>query len=325
MVFPAPVWPTMATVWPGSMVKETSFRIHSMSLSAASSARLAAAWSAAPLDRRLLLRRQLLIGKPDVAEFDAVGAVARARMRGAHNFRLGIEQLEDALAGGHGGLQDVVLVAQVLNGPPEALRVHVEHGQHADGDRAGQHAESAAPDHQRNGNHREQIDRRVVERVGKDRVFERDHVLAVDGFEVVEGALFAVEELHHRHAADVFLGKAVDARDGGAHAAIALAHRVAEEARDEPDQRQHREGQQRQPPVDAEHHDAHDGEREEVVHDGQNAAGEHFVDGVHVGGEARDQPAYGMRIEEADVQRCMWRKMSRRRSNMIFCPIHCIR
>ena len=97
-----------------------------------------------------------------------------------------------------------------------------------------QHAESAPPQHQRHRNHGEKIDRRVVERIGEDGVFERDHVLAVDDFEIVERALFAVEQLHHGHAADVFLGEAVDARDGGAHAPIALAHRVAEQAGDEP-------------------------------------------------------------------------------------------
>ena len=120
-----------------------------------------------------------------------------ARIGRTHDLRRGIEQLEDALARGHGGLQDVVLVAQVLDGPPEALRIHVEHGQHADGHRARQHAEAAAPDHQRDGHRRQQIDRRIVERVGEDRVFERDHVLAVDVFKVVEGALLAVEQLHH--------------------------------------------------------------------------------------------------------------------------------
>ncbi len=162
-----------------------------------------------------------------------------------------VEQLEDALAGGHGGLQDVVFVAQVLNGPPEALRILDEHGQHADGDRAGEDAEAATPDDQRNGDGREQFDCRVVERVGKDGVFEGDHVQAVDVFKVVVGALLAIEELHHAHAADVFLGEAVDAGDGGADAAIALADVVAEEARDDQDQRQNGEGDQRQPPVDA--------------------------------------------------------------------------
>ena len=123
---------------------------------------------------------------------------------------------------------------------------------------AGEHAEAAAPDDQRDGDGREQFNGRVVERIGEDRVFERDHVQAIDGFEVLVGALFAVEELDHAHAADVFLGEAVDAGDGGADAAIALADAVAEDARDDENERQDGEGQQRQPPVDAEHDDGHD-------------------------------------------------------------------
>ncbi len=51
----------------------------------------------------------------------------------------------------------------------------------------------------------------------------------------------------------------------------------------------------------AEHHDGHDGEVEEVVDDGQHAGGEHFVDGVHVGGDAGDQAADGVGVKEADV------------------------
>ena len=121
--------------------------------------------------------------------------------------------------------------------------------------RRSQDAEAAAPDHQRDGDGTEKFDRGIVERVGEDRVFEGDHVLAVDRFKVLVGALLAIEELHHAHAADVFLREAVDARDGGAHAAVALAHVLAEDARDEQDEGQHGEGQQRQPPVHAQHDD----------------------------------------------------------------------
>ena len=103
-----------------------------------------------------------------------------ARIRGTDDLRRGIEQLEDAFACGHGSLQDVVLVAQVLDGAPETLRIHVECGQHADGDGAGEHAESAAPDDERDGDGRQDFDCGVVKRVGEDRVFERDHVQAVD-------------------------------------------------------------------------------------------------------------------------------------------------
>ena len=49
---------------------------------------------------------------------------------------LGVEELEDALAGGHGGLQDVVLLAEVLDGPEEALRVLDEADEDAEGDGA---------------------------------------------------------------------------------------------------------------------------------------------------------------------------------------------
>ena len=90
-------------------------------------------------------------------------------------------------------------------------------------------------------------------------------------------------------------------RNGSAHAAIALANMVAEDARDDENQRQNGEGQKRQPPIDGEHDGGHDGQREGVIDDGQHAVGKHVVDGVHVGGEARDQAADGVNIEESDV------------------------
>ena len=84
--------------------------------------------------------------------------------------------------------------------------------------------------------------------------------------------------------------------------AIALANGVAEQPRDDQDDGQHAEGQQRQPPVDAQHHNTHDREREEVVDDGKNAAREHLVDRVNVGSQARNEPADRMRIEEPHMQ-----------------------
>ncbi len=49
-----------------------------------------------------------------------------------------------------------------------------------------EHAKAAAPDDQRDGDGGEQFDRGVVEGVGEDGVFEGDHVLAIDGFKVVD-------------------------------------------------------------------------------------------------------------------------------------------
>src|SRR5581483_2100111 len=64
----------------------------------------------------------------------------------------------------------------------------------------------------------------------------------------------------------------------------------------------YRERQQRKPPVDTEHYDGHDGERKKVVDDGENSAREHLVDGIDVGGEARDKAADRVGVEKAYVQ-----------------------
>ncbi len=56
-----------------------------------------------------------------------------------------------------------------------------------------------------------------------------------------------------------------------------------------------------------------------------DAGGEHLVERVDVGGDAGDEAADGVLVEEADILDWMWRKISRRMSNMIFWPVHCIR
>ncbi len=43
------------------------------------------------------------------------------------------------------------------------------------------------------------------------------------------------------------------------------------------------------------------GEDEDVFEDGEDAGGEHLVEGVDVGGEAGDEAADGVAVEEGDV------------------------
>src|SRR6516225_4571796 len=100
----------------------------------------------------------ILIGKADVAEFDqgATGVIVDCRLsiadlrpkskigyrksptsaHGVCDCHRRVEQLEDALGARHGRLQDVVLVAQILDGAEEALRVLNEGNRRAYGDRA---------------------------------------------------------------------------------------------------------------------------------------------------------------------------------------------
>src|SRR6266852_8197215 len=86
------------------------------------------------------------IAEPDVAKFDfaarifEVNGVGRRRNVGGL-----IEELEDALGGGHGGLQDVEFFAEVLDGAEEASGIHGEGGQLAEGERGGEHAIAASP------------------------------------------------------------------------------------------------------------------------------------------------------------------------------------
>ena len=72
-------------------------------------------------DDRELLRREALVGEPDIAELNATGSRAGQGLGGCDDFGRGVEELEDTLAGRHGGLENVVFVREVLDGAPKAL------------------------------------------------------------------------------------------------------------------------------------------------------------------------------------------------------------
>ncbi len=110
VVLPAPVWPTTATVSPGSMAKVTSRRTQSgwdsawplpdaASLRFGGTAEAAVAYTVAVLDGRLF--RHISIREPDVVEFDAAWACGLLRYRGRDDFYRRVQHLEDAFAGGH--------------------------------------------------------------------------------------------------------------------------------------------------------------------------------------------------------------------------------
>ena len=67
-------------------------------------------------------------------------------------------------------------------------------------------------------------------------------------------------------------------------------------------------------------------QHEDVLEDRQHARGKHLVQRVHVA-RSRASPAArqdcGQRTPHGDI-RCRCRKIWLRRSNMIFCPVHCI-
>ena len=115
------------------------------------------------------------------------------------------------------------------------------------------------------------------------------------------GALLAVEQLQHEHARNRFLQKRVDAGNRSPNAAIGIADLVAEDQGRVDNQRHNRKGHQRQLPVHLQHDDEDEGEDEHVLKNRDDARCEHFVQGIDVGGDSRDEPADGILVEEPDV------------------------
>ena len=205
-------------------------------------------------------------------------------------------------------MQDVVLFAEVLNGTEEALGERDESGKNADGngiahwrERSVQHGVAAEPNDGSDSAGRQDFYHRIVDGVRHDGVFEGIHVGGIDLFELLVGALLAVKKLQHHDAADMLLQISVNAGNGYADAAVAVAHGAAEKRSSHEDQWQSGEGDQRQPPLKVQHqkHDA--GQHENIFDDGNHSGGKQLVERVHVGGDAGDQPPDRIAVEEGDV------------------------
>src|SRR5205085_1023639 len=108
------------------------------------------------------------------------------------------------------------------------------------------------------------------------------HIVAITLGKVVHRLALAVEELHHAHARDVFLKEGVEARDGGADAAIGVANIFAKNQRDDQDARQDGKRVESQAAIELEKQSGHHDEEKEVVDHGDHAGGEKVVEGVDV-------------------------------------------
>ena len=140
VVLPAPVWPTMATVSPGSMVKLTSRRTQSGS-GVELCRRAPRPRPAAPPDASTIPGTHP-IGKPNMIKLDPPRPPRRLRHCRLSDLHRGIQQLEHPLARRHRRLQNVVLLAQILNGAKKPLRILDECNEHSQGN-------DSAPDERR--------------------------------------------------------------------------------------------------------------------------------------------------------------------------------
>ena len=73
--------------------------------------------------RAFAFHRHMPVGKPHVVELDPSRSLRLPLHLRRLNLRFGVQQFEHPLGGGHRRLQNVELLAQVLNRTEEALRV----------------------------------------------------------------------------------------------------------------------------------------------------------------------------------------------------------
>ncbi len=236
-------------------------------------------------------------------EFDGDNRARRFHRRGRREHRgPRIEQVEDALGRCHGGLQNVVLFAQILNGAEESQPILQERRHHSQRQSAGLHAETAIGENAGHGDHREEFDHRIKPTVCHHRRFVGIHVLAIHGVEFTRAALLAVEKLQHRDARDVLLQIRVDLGDRHADAAVALAHAAPENTRREYHERHGEHHDEREHGAQPQHDEDNECERQHVAHNRDQARCEEVVEHVHIGGYARHQPAHRVAIVKREVE-----------------------
>jgi hypothetical protein len=127
-------------------------------------------------------------------------------------------------------------------------------------------------------------------------------VLPVDRVEGLGGAALAAEQLDHPHPGELLLQVAVEPGQPEADVAEGAADLAPEQRHRQHHERNHHEGDQRQPPLGHQHHD-HDGrQREHVAEHRDQAGGEDLVQGLHVGSDPGHQAAHRVHVEERDAE-----------------------
>ena len=178
-----------------------------------------------------------LVGKPDVVEDDVPGG---GRVRGTDWPEAG----DWTITGSSSSLKirsdEAIADCRTLNFSDMSLigrKKRCEYWRNADQRAERQLCRSTlAPPYQMisaEASARDDFDRRIEHGVVEDRLDVRVAVPAIDRVEAREVQRFAPEQLHRRHAGDVFLQERVDPRDPAADDPVGIAHVAAEPLRDD--------------------------------------------------------------------------------------------
>ena len=128
-------------------------------------------------DGGLLLLGQFLIGEPDVAELDAVAAVAGTGWAGLTISGSVSSSLKMRSQAAMAACRMLYLSLRSWMGRQKRCEYWMNMASTPMVTAPWEHAEAAAPDDQRDGDGGEHLHRRIVERIGEDGVFKGHHVL----------------------------------------------------------------------------------------------------------------------------------------------------
>ncbi len=229
-----------------------------------------------------MLERDRLVGR-------ARRAAVLGRERAGRDVLL-VEELEDALGPGHGALQERVALRQEADRLEELADVLGEGDEEREGDRVvADAAQAGEPEDARDAERADHLDARVEHGLVIDGALVGVPVADVDHVELRAHGLFAHEGLHDRDAVDLLVQERVEARGARAHVAVRLARALADVVDDRADDGQRQERDDRQAPVERDHHRDDADEGDDVPHGVERARREQLAHGVDVVGGARDE------------------------------------
>ena len=243
------------------------------------------------------------IGEPDVLELNmTLEGLHMDGILGIGDGRFGVHQPENTLGSRRSRLDHVEVFGHFLNGVEELGDIPLESQQSTDAHHAG-HGQRAAVG-QQNGHGGD------VQNVGDGAVDGMAHQL-LDMclaqlfallLELPLGVLFGSEDLYHLHAGNVFGNEGVQLGHLGADGTVHLTGDLGKDEGGDHRKGNDDENGQRQTHMAIQHglHDTH--QNENVGYHGDHHRGEHFQHGLTVVGDAGDQSADGVVVEEADVQ-----------------------
>ena len=221
---------------------------------------------------------------------------------GVLEIRLCVEQSEEALTGGHRGLECVVAARELANRVKEPLHPDHEGGEHAGGHLVPQDQPATDADDQCGSEGADEIDagEEVGSQLGGADIGVK--VGAVEIFEMARVGLLAREALGHADAGDRLVEKAVDQRQPLAGGAIGLAHVAAKVVGQQDHQRQDGEGNQGQLPVQEQHGDYDADQDEGGPCQPGDRPGDEILKHAYIADQPAHQAANAVVIEEAHRQ-----------------------